>query len=112
MASGKAKAKDEKSPRIRPERNLQNFIFILVVVIFAVSVIWSEPISRIFTGINIKDEMAITPSATTLPGTPTPLPAEYISEPNQTSGILMGVVLLAVIIIAGTLGVIIRSRAK
>jgi CDP-diglyceride synthetase len=110
MASGKKKTKGEKLPRIRPERNLQNFILILVVVIFAVSVIWSEPISRIFTGLNIKNEVVITPSATTLPGTPTPLPAEYLSEPNQTSGILLGVVLLAVIIIAGTLGVIFRSR--
>lgn len=111
MAPGKKKTKGEKSSRIRPERNLQNIIFIVVVVIFAVSVIWSEPISHFFTGINIKDEVSITPSATTLPGTSTPLPAEYLSEPNQTSGILMGVVLLAVIIIAGTLGVIIRSRA-
>lgn len=110
MALRKAKVKGEKSPRIRPERNIQNFIFILVVVIFAISVFFSEPISHVFTTINIKDEVAITPSATTLPGTPTPLPAEYLSEPNQTSGILMGVVLLAVIIIAGTLGVIIRSR--
>lgn len=110
MASGKKEPKSEKPPRMRLERNMQNFIFILVVVIFAVSVIWSEPISRIFTGINIKDVMVITPSATTLPGTPTPLPAEYLSEPNQTSGILLGVVLLAVIIIAGTLGVIFRSR--
>lgn len=110
MASGQKKAKGEKSSRIRPERSLQNFIFVLVVVIFAVSVVWSEPISHLFTDLNIKDEVAIIPSATTLPGTPTPLPAEYLSEPNQTSGILMGVVLLAVIIIAGTLGVIIRSR--
>ncbi len=111
MVSGKKKIKSEKSSRIRPERNLQNFIFILVVVIFAVSVIWSEPISHLFTGLNITDKVAITPSATTLPGTPTPLPAEYLSEPNQTSGILLGVVLLSVIIIAGTLGVIFRSRA-
>lgn len=110
MTSGKEKVKGEKKSRIRPERKIQNFIFIMVVVIFAVSVIWSEPISHIFTGIDIKDDVVITPSATTLPGTPTPLPAEYLSEPNQTSGILMGVVLLAVIIIAGTLGVIIRSR--
>jgi hypothetical protein len=110
MASEKKELKSEKPPRIRIERNLQNFIFILVVVIFAVSVIWSEPISHIFTNLNIKDEIVITLSATTLPGTPTPLPAEYISEPNQTSGILSGVVLLAVIIIGGTLGVIFRSR--
>ncbi len=110
MSSKKKEAQGGKPPRIRIERNLQNLIFILVVIIFAVSVIWSEPISHLFTGLNIKDEVVITPSATTLPGTPTPLPAEYLSEPNQTSGILMGVVLLAVIIIAGTLGVIIRSR--
>lgn len=110
MTSPKTRIKDGKPPKVIFEWNLQNIIFILVVVIFAVSVIWSEPISHLFTGINLRDKAEVTPSATTLPGTPTPLPAEYYSEPNQTSGILLGVVLLAIIIIAGTLGVIYRSR--
>lgn len=104
------KIKAGKPPKVHFEWNVQNIIFILVVVIFAVSVIWSEPISHIFTGIDIKDRTAITPSATTLPGTPTPLPAEYLANSDQTSGILLGVVVLAIIIIVGTLGVIIRNR--
>jgi hypothetical protein len=105
------KIKEGKPPRVHFEWNIQNIIFILVVVIFAVSVIWSEPISHIFTGIEIKDSVGVTPSATTLPGTPTPLPVEYIASPDQTSGILLGVVVLVIIIIAGTLGVMFRSRA-
>jgi hypothetical protein len=110
MPASKSKVKSGKPPRIHFEWNIQNIIFILVVVIFAISVIWSEPISQIFSGIDIKDRVGATPSATTLPGTPTPLPAEYAAQPNQTSGILLGVVLLAAIVIAGTLGVLFRLR--
>lgn len=105
------KIKEGKSPHVQIAWNIQNIIFILVVVIFAVSVIWSEPISHIFTGIDIRDRVGVTPSATTLPGTPTPLPAEYIANPDQTSGILSGVVILAIIIIGGTLGVMLRNRS-
>jgi hypothetical protein len=111
MPIAKNKIKTGKPPKISFEWNIQNIIFILVVVIFAVSVIWSEPVSHLFTGLDLKDQVAVQPSATTLPGTPTPLPAEYIAEPNQTSGILLGVVLLGGIIIAGTLGVLFRDRS-
>jgi hypothetical protein len=110
MASSKTKAKAGKPPKVIFEWNLQNIVFVLVVIIFAVSVIWSDAISQLFTGFELRDQVAIAPTATTLPGTPTPLPLEYYAESNQTSGILLGVVLLGVIIIAGTLGVIYRDR--
>lgn len=89
--------------------NLQNLIFVLVIAIFVVSVIWSEPISQLFSGVNLQD-VNLTPTPTTLPGTPTPLPAEYYQTSEQTNGILLGVMILALIIIAGTIGILIRDR--
>jgi len=102
--------KKKKTSRLGFQWNFQNLVFIVVVIIFAVSVIWSEPISHLFTGINLQDTNLI-PSPTTLPGTPTPLPAEYFSNSEQTNGIFLGVMILGVIIIAGTLGILIRDRS-
>jgi hypothetical protein len=90
--------------------NFQNLVFIVVVVIFAVSVIWSESISHLFSGINLQDTNLV-PSPTTLPGTPTPLPAEYFSNSEQTNGVLLGVMILGLIIIGGTIGILIRDRS-
>jgi hypothetical protein len=90
--------------------NFQNMVFIVVVIIFAVSVIWSESISHLFTGINLQDKNLV-PSPTTLPGTPTPLPAEYYSNSEQTNGVLLGVLIVGVIIIGGTMGILIRDRS-
>jgi hypothetical protein len=90
--------------------NFQNLIFISVLVIFAVIVIWSDSISHLFSGFNLQDKNLI-PSPTILPGTPTSLPAEYISSSEQTNGILLGVMILGVIIIAGTIGILLRDRS-
>jgi hypothetical protein len=90
--------------------NFQNLVFIVVVVIFAVSVIWSESISHLFSGINLQNTNLV-PSPTTLPGTPTPLPAEYFSNSEQTNGVLLGVMILGLIIIGGTIGILIRDRS-
>ena len=90
--------------------NFQNLIFIGVLVIFAVSVIWSDSISHLFSGFTLQDQNLI-PTPTTLFGTSTPLPAEYLTSPDQTNGILLGVIVLGVIIIAGTIGILIRDRS-
>ena len=90
--------------------NFQNLVFIGVMLIFAISVIWSDSISRLFSGFNLQDKTLI-PTPTTLFGTPTPLPAEYLTSSDQTSGILLGVMILGVIIIAGTIGILIRDRS-
>jgi hypothetical protein len=73
-------------------------------------VIWSDSISRLFSGFNLQDETLV-PTPTTLFGTPTPLPADYLTSPDQTNGILLGVMVLGVIIIAGTIGILIRDRS-
>ena len=90
--------------------NFQNLVFIVVVIIFAVSVIWSESISHLFSGINLQDQNLV-PTSTTMPGTPTPLPAGYFSNSEQTNGVMLGVLVLGVIIIAGTIGILIRDRS-
>jgi hypothetical protein len=102
--------KKKKSSKPIFKWSFQNLVFIFVVIFFAVSVIWSESISHLFSGINLQDTNLI-PSPTTLPGTPTPLPAEYFSNSEQTNGILLGVIILGVIIIAGTIGILIRDRS-
>jgi hypothetical protein len=102
--------KNVKPSKTGSQWNFQNLIFIGVLVIFAISVIWSESISHLFSGFNLQDKTLV-PSPTTLFGTPTPLPADYLSSPNQTNGILLGVLVLSVIIIAGTIGILIRDRS-
>jgi hypothetical protein len=102
--------KNKKTSRPGFQWIIQNLVFIVVVIIFTVSVIWSEPISHLFTGINLQDSNLV-PSPTTLPGTPTPLPAEYFSNAEQTNGIFLGVMILGIIIIAGTMGILIRDRS-
>jgi len=82
----------------------------MVIIIFTVSVIWSESISHLFIGLDIHDKNLV-PTSTTMPGTPTPLPAEYLTNPEQTNGILLGVMILGVIIIAGTIGILVRDRS-
>ena len=110
MSQKNQPTKKKKPPKPGFQWNFQNLVFIVVVIIFAVSFIWSEPISHLFSGINLQDENLI-PSPTTLPGTPTPLPAEYFSNSEQTNGVMLGVMILGVIIIAGTMGILIRDRS-
>jgi hypothetical protein len=102
--------KNSKSSKAGLQWNFQNLIFIGVLVIFAVSVIWSDSISRLFSGFNLQDKTLV-PTPTTLFGTPTPLPAEYLTSSDQTNGILLGVMILGIIIIAGTIGILIRDKS-
>ncbi len=108
----------KKSPRRNKNRrtlkslfNFQNLAFVVVIAIFVISVVWSEPISHLFSGIKLEDTQIIS-TATTMPGTPMPLPLEYYSTPDQTSGILLGVMILVVIILAGTTGIILRDKSS
>ena len=67
--------------------NFQNLIFITVIVSFLIVVVWSESISEFFQSRNI-ESLAITTTPTILPGTPTPVPAEFLASAEQTNGIL------------------------
>ena len=102
--------KKKKPSKLNFLWNFQNLVFIVVVIIFAVSVIWSESISHLFSGINLQDQNLVS-TPTTLPGTPTPLPVGYFSNSEQTNGVMLGVLVLGLIIIAGTIGILIRDRS-
>ena len=91
--------------------NLQNLAFASVVIAFIIIIIWSEDISHFFEEIRLND-VQTTPTPSILPGTPTPLPAEWLASAQQTNGIIFGAVIIVLLIIAGTAGIIIRDSSK
>lgn len=90
--------------------NLQNLIFFAVIAAFAIIVVWSESISMIFQDAS-PQELGITATPTTLFGTPTPLPAEWLASAEQTNGILIGGVIVILTIILGAGAIYIRDKS-
>lgn len=101
-----------KIHKIKPKwLNLQNLIFVVVILAFVVIVVWSESLSVYFqTRGELQSAALLTP--TTLAGTPTPLPEEWLSSPQQTNGIISGAIIILAAIIAGTAAILIRDRGK
>jgi len=91
--------------------SLQNLIFVVVILAFVIIIIWSEPLSYYFQSGDGQQVSAVLTS-TTLPGTPTPLPEEYLTSSQQTNGIISGAIIILVAIIAGTAAILIRDRDK
>jgi len=91
--------------------NLQNLVFASVIIAFIIIIIWSEDISHFLEAIRLND-VQTTPTPSILPGTPTPLPAEWLASAQQTNGIIFGAVIIILLIIAGTAGIIIRDSTK
>ncbi len=89
--------------------NLQNLIFLTVIIAFIIIIIWSEDISK-FVGTMHIQEVRITTTPTVLPGTPTPLPAELLSSAEQTNGIVFGAFIILFAILAGSAAIIIRDQ--
>jgi hypothetical protein len=89
--------------------NLQNLIFLTVIIAFAIIIIWSEAISKFFATVGLQ-EIRTTVTPTVLPGTPTPLPAEWLSSAEQTNGIVFGALIILLAIIVGAAAIIIRDR--
>jgi hypothetical protein len=89
--------------------NLQNMIFLSVIIAFIIIVIWSDAISDFFAPLEPVDS-GITPTATTLFGTPTPLPAEWLTSADQTDGIMVGGIIIIVTILVGTAAIVLRDR--
>ena len=91
--------------------NLQNLVFASVIIAFIIIIIWSDDISHFFEAIRLND-VQTSPTPSILPGTPTPLPAEWLASAQQTNGIIFGAVIIVLLIIAGTAGIIIRDSSK
>ncbi len=89
--------------------NLQNIIFITVIFAFIVIVVWSEDISQFFESVRLEG-VRLTATPTILPGTPTPLPAEWLSSAEQTNGIVFGAAIILVAILAGVAAIVLLDR--
>ncbi len=77
-------------------------ILLLMVIIFA----WPDPAA----GHNLlQSSLTATPGPRLLPS-PTAIPTEYLEANYQTNGVILGVVMLVLIIIGGTLGVLSRKN--
>jgi len=74
-------------------------------------VIWSEDISQFFETVRFRD-VRVTSTPTVLPGTPTPLPAEWLASAEQTNGIVFGAIIIILAILVGTAAIVIRDRQK
>jgi len=91
--------------------NVQNLVFVVVFIAFIVIVVWSESLSIYFQRNNGDlDTFVFTP--TTLFGTPTPLPEEYLSSAQQTNGVVSGALIILIAILAGTAAILIRDRER
>lgn len=91
--------------------NLPNLVFLGVILFFSGLILWSESLSRYFSGIKLAD-IQIKPTATILPGTPTMLPFEWYATTEQTNGIILGGIVLMVIILFGCIGIMLRDRKR
>ena len=91
--------------------NLQNIIFFTVINAFIIIVIWSEDLSHYFENVRLQD-VRVTNTPAVLPGTPTPLPAEWLTSADQTNGIVFGALIILIAILAGVAAIVIRDRTQ
>lgn len=91
--------------------NFQNLIFVTVITAFVIIVFWSESISEMFEAAPL-EEIDVTLTPTILPGTPTPVPMELLTSPEQTNGILFGAIIILFTILVGTLVMVLRDISQ
>jgi hypothetical protein len=91
--------------------NLQNLAFFVVIIAFAIIILWSESISQYFEQIRL-DEIEVLTRTGSATSTPMPVPEEWVTSPDQTNGIVFGAVILISIVIGGTAAILIRDRLK
>ena len=111
MTSAKPSKAKKKSPGLPSWITLPNVIFFIVIAIFSILFFWSETFSVFFSEIKLAD-IQIKPTPTILPGTPTALPYEWYSSTQQTSGIILGGIVVMSIILFGCAGIMFRDRRK
>lgn len=102
----------KKLRKILPDwMNFQNLIFITVIVAFTIIVLWSESISKHFQSSPLEGVLA-TLTPTILPGTPTPVPAEFLTSAEQTNGVLIGAIIILFSILVGTIVMVLRDISQ
>ncbi len=99
----KGAARLKLSNRIPNVKNDLRWIVLLVVLFLIIVLAWPDPAS----GAALHQVATSVPAATI---TPTRIPAEYLSTPDQTSGIICGSAVLVLIIVGGTVGVLRRKN--
>jgi Ca2+/Na+ antiporter len=95
----------KKSPKWM---NIQNLIFFLVILAFIVIVLWSESLSFFFAGRQLAN-IAATPTPTELPDYLSSLPREWIRSTDQTSGVILGAIIIILTVVIGTIIIMIRD---
>jgi len=89
--------------------NFQNLIFLFVIAAFFVIVLWSESLSYFFKDKQPANAVSrATP--TILPEILTSLPEEWIRSADQTSGVILGAIIIILAVVAGTVAILIRDR--
>ncbi len=86
-------------------------LMFLVVALFTVVIIWSEPITNMLIRPTATSDMLLTITPTGL-DVPTGLPEEVLESPAQTNGIMIGAVVLVLIILISTVVRIIPKKKK
>jgi hypothetical protein len=93
------------STRIPNVKNDLRWILLLVIIFILIILAWPNPAS----GANLHQDATFSPDVTL---TPTQIPAEFLSTPDQTSGIICGSVVLVLIVVGGTVTVLRRKNGS
>ena len=89
--------------RLVKGKNDLRWIVLLVLLFLIIVLAWPDPAS----GASLFQSATLTPNVTL---TPTIIPQEFLSTPDQTSGIICGSVIIVLIIVGGTVGVLRRKN--
>ena len=89
--------------------NIQNSIFFVVILAFIVIVLWSQSLSFFFVGRQYAN-VAATATPTELPDYLSSLPKEWIRSSDQTSGVILGAIIIILTVVIGTIIIMIRDR--
>ncbi len=98
-----------------PQKLELRWIILLVIILLIIILLWPDPASGAYWGqvdtpTAIPSMPTVTLTAASSLPTYTPIPAEYLENNDQTSGIICGSVVIVLIIVGGTLGILRRRN--
>jgi hypothetical protein len=95
--------------RILSRNHLATLVMVVVALSFMTMLAWS-PVQSVDHQVVDTPVFTLTPTLDSLTPQPTPIPQEWVDNREQTNGIIAGAVVLAIIIIGGTLHTISRNK--